>query len=120
MYESEGTRAQATVSLDPALARGGVTVVDLLERPFGQGAPAFRSAVERDEDGGAALLFRPFEIKTLRISRARCRLRRPLRGRIWNDQGHRGPEPAGPDRPITWSSRAMTSSPPSDTDPAGT
>src|SRR5699024_7393705 len=42
-----------------------------------------------------------------------------LRGRIWNDQGHRGPEPAGPDRPITWSSRAMTSSPTSDTDPAG-
>src|SRR5690625_7737214 len=70
MYESEGTRAQATVSLDPALARGEVTVVDLLERPFGPGAPAFRSAVERDEDGGARLFFRPFEIKTLRISRA--------------------------------------------------
>ena len=71
MYESEGTRAQATVSLDPALAGGEVTVVDLLERPFGPGAPAFRSAVERDEDGGARLFFRPFEIKTLRISRAR-------------------------------------------------
>src|SRR5690625_7182233 len=100
MYESEGTRAQATVSLDPALARGEVTVVDLLERPFGPGAPAVRSAGERDGDGGARRFFLPFEIKTLRISRARCRLRRPLRGRLCNDQGHRGPEAAGPDRPI--------------------
>src|SRR5699024_3994606 len=47
MSVSEGTRAQATVSLDPALARGEVTVVDLLARPVGPGAPAFRSALER-------------------------------------------------------------------------
>src|SRR5699024_9032016 len=71
MYESEGTRAQATVSLDPALARGEGTVVDLLERPFGPGAPAVRSAVERDDDGGARPSCRRFESKPLRIARGR-------------------------------------------------
>src|SRR5699024_12328613 len=58
MYKSEGTRAQATVSLAPALDGGEVTVVDLLEPPFGPGAPDFRSAVERDEDDDWRLLFR--------------------------------------------------------------
>ena len=46
-----------------------MTATDLLERPFGEDAPAFRSALARDEDGTVELSFRPFEIKTLRIAR---------------------------------------------------
>ncbi|MCT2260272.1 glycosyl hydrolase-related protein [Brachybacterium muris] len=70
LYESEGARAAASVTLDGELDGGEVTVVDLLERPFGEDAPAFRSAHQRGEDGTVQLAFRPFEIKTLRISRA--------------------------------------------------
>ena len=69
LYESEGARAVASVMLDEALAGGEVAVVDLLERPFDEHAPAFRSAFERGEGGAVELSFRPFEIKTLRISR---------------------------------------------------
>ena len=69
LYESEGARAVASVVLDEALAGGEVAVVDLLERPFDEHAPAFRSAFERGEGGAVELSFRPFEIKTLRISR---------------------------------------------------
>lgn len=70
MYEAEGAPAEAVVTPDPALAGGEVDVVDLLERPFSEDAQAFRSAMERTEDGGVRLRFRPFEIKTLRIERA--------------------------------------------------
>ncbi|WP_193106897.1 alpha-mannosidase [Brachybacterium sp. FME24] len=76
LYESLGARASARVELDAALAGGEVSVVDLLERPFADDAPAFRSALTRGEDSGAGgddriveLTFRPFEIKTLRITR---------------------------------------------------
>ena len=69
LYESSGARAAATLSLDPVLAGGEVTATDLLERPFGEGTPAFRSALARGEDGTVELSFRPFEIKTLRIAR---------------------------------------------------
>lgn len=43
--------------------------MDLLERSFAEDAPAFRSALDRDEDGAFRLVFHPFEIKTLRVSR---------------------------------------------------
>ncbi|MGO3312683.1 MAG: glycoside hydrolase family 38 C-terminal domain-containing protein, partial [Brachybacterium tyrofermentans] len=94
LYESAGARASTRVQLDAALGGGEVSVVDLLERPFPEDAPAFRSALERTGDGadrsdstggrvGAAsawlgdgagagdveLTFHPFEIKTLRITR---------------------------------------------------
>ena len=69
LYESSGARAAATLALDPVLAGGEVTATDLLERPFGEDAPAFRSALARGEDGTVELFFRPFEIKTLRIAR---------------------------------------------------
>lgn len=76
LYESAGARASARVQLDAALAGGEVRAVDLLERPFPADAPAFRSALERTEDGpdgarvgGVTLTFHPFEIKTLRITR---------------------------------------------------
>lgn len=69
LYESSGARAAATLALDPVLAGGEVTATDLLERPFGEDAPAFRSALARGEDGTVELSFRPFEIKTLRIAR---------------------------------------------------
>lgn len=46
------------------------TVVDLIERPFGEDAPPARTALEHGEDGAARLRFRPFEIKTLRVRRA--------------------------------------------------
>ncbi|MFC7375314.1 alpha-mannosidase [Brachybacterium sp. GCM10030267] len=68
LYESEGARASATVRLDGALGTA-VSVVDLLEQPFGEDAPAVRSALTRGEDGSVELAFRPFEIKTLRIAR---------------------------------------------------
>ncbi len=69
LYESQGVRGSARVSLDAALT-GEIGVVDLLERPFGEDAPAFRSALRRGEDGAVELDFRPFEIKTLRIARS--------------------------------------------------
>ena len=69
LYESAGARAAARLDLDPALAAGEVTATDLLERPFAEDAPAFRSALGRGQDGEVELCFRPFEIKTLRIAR---------------------------------------------------
>ncbi|MGP9538430.1 alpha-mannosidase [Brachybacterium sp. AOP43-C2-M15] len=69
LYESRGARAVAALALDPALAGGEVRAVDLLERPFGEEAPAFRSALRRNEDGTVELAFRPFEIKTMRVTR---------------------------------------------------
>ena len=51
------------------LQAGEVTATDLLERPFAEDAPAFRSALGRGQDGEVELCFRPFEIKTLRIAR---------------------------------------------------
>ncbi|MGP5919131.1 alpha-mannosidase [Brachybacterium alimentarium] len=69
LYEASGARATARVQLDAALAGGEVTAVDLLERSFAEDAPAFRSALDRDEDGAVRLVFHPFEIKTLRVSR---------------------------------------------------
>ncbi len=68
LYESQGVRTTAKVAVDPSLG-GEVTAVDLLERPFNEDAPAFRSALERGEDGAVQLAFRPFEIKTLRVRR---------------------------------------------------
>src|SRR5690606_14859108 len=69
LYESGGARTQVRLELDAALSGGEVTAVDLLERPFGEGTPAFRSALDRDQDAGVLLSFRPFEIKTLRVRR---------------------------------------------------
>ncbi|APX34789.1 alpha-mannosidase [Brachybacterium sp. P6-10-X1] len=69
LYESQGIRSRATVRLDAALDEGDVAVVDLLERPFADDAPAHLSAVGQDEGGAVRLTFRPFEIKTLRIAR---------------------------------------------------
>ncbi|WP_422115632.1 alpha-mannosidase [Brachybacterium sp. UNK5269] len=69
LYESGGARTQVRLELDAALSGGEVTAVDLLERPFGEGTPAFRSALEHDQDAGVLLSFRPFEIKTLRVRR---------------------------------------------------
>ncbi|GAA1490904.1 alpha-mannosidase [Brachybacterium sacelli] len=69
LYESQGSRTAVNLRLDEALAGGEVSVVDLLERPFGGDAPAHLSALGRGEDGAVELAFRPFEIKTLRIAR---------------------------------------------------
>src|SRR5699024_1722167 len=51
LYESEGARAKVRVTLDETLAGAEVTAVDLLERPFGDDAPAFRCVLTRQEDG---------------------------------------------------------------------
>lgn len=68
LYESQGVRTTAQLAVDPAVG-GEIGAVDLLERPFNEDAPAFRSALERGEDGTVRLAFRPFEIKTLRVAR---------------------------------------------------
>ncbi|WP_058234636.1 alpha-mannosidase [Devriesea agamarum] len=66
LYESEGSRAQALVSVADSLT--DPKVVDLLERDFPETAPAHRTRLEETENG-IALSFRPFEIKTLRLRR---------------------------------------------------
>jgi alpha-mannosidase len=96
VYESLGERARASLVLDLPGQGGGaadgpsagarVSAVDLLERPFGEDAPAHLAPLVRDasgggeQDGSAAeeqeqaagipLDLRPFEIRTLRVARA--------------------------------------------------
>jgi alpha-mannosidase len=60
LYESLGERATTAVTL--GFVRAAVVETDLLERPTGEPVPA---------DEPVRLEFRPFEIKTLRISRPR-------------------------------------------------
>ena len=69
LYESLGARAATTVALD--FPHGDVTVTDLIERPFedGAGGPGGSMPVPTD-DGGVSLTLRPFEIVTLRIARS--------------------------------------------------
>ncbi|PRY12839.1 alpha-mannosidase [Kineococcus rhizosphaerae] len=61
LYEALGGRVRTTVRW--GFPVGSVTEVDLLERPLEQGATTVR-------DGGATLTLRPFQILTLRLTRA--------------------------------------------------